>query len=261
MRLRRALALVAASSLIACGLSAIGTGETADAGADGDTAPVRSKDSAAPDACASCPSGFECTAGVCSDEARRHFTQAGNPDGNWTWAYRARPDAATLPYAVTHTESTNAGIIAWSTSDASLTPSVFFNPDATAVNVFNKSVTMGPFGLAFHPGPNDENSVVRWTAPRAGTYRATVDLRGLSGGNGSLHTTSTATVARGDTILAVTLIGGDGGPNSDDAGARKLALGALNFYAGDVLDVRLGYGANGNYFSDTTGVDVTITTP
>ncbi len=49
------------------------------------------------------------------------------------WAYRSKLDAATLPYAVTHTESTQAGLLVWSESDASLTPAVFYNPNDAAV--------------------------------------------------------------------------------------------------------------------------------
>ncbi len=85
--------------------------------------------------------------------------------------------------------------------------------------------------------------MIRWTAPRGGLYRAVVNLRGLE--VGSQRTTSRVTVARGDTILALTSIGGDGGAGGDDGGARTLSFAGLQFRAGDTLDVRLDWGDNG----------------
>jgi hypothetical protein len=108
---------------------------------------------------------------------------------------------------------------------------------------------------------NDENSVVRWTAPATATYGVTVTLRTLSGENGSQRTTTGVTIVHGDALLAVTNLGGDGGGGLDDARARTLSAGIISFAAGEVLDVRLGYGGNHNYVSDTTGIDVFITTP
>lgn len=268
-----AVALVLVSSG-ACGLTQMGSGAPEDASSDaapadvagdptvddaladdaGDDAPDAAPPrDAAPDACASCPPGFACAAGVCADDARAHFSTTTNPSGNWTWAFHLpEAGAGTVPYPTFFTDNTQMGVEVWSRAAGSWTPAVFYNPSDAAVHPYG-TLTVDPGELAFHPGPLDENSVVRWTAPTARTYRATVNLRGLSGWNDAQPTSTGVTVLAKNAVLATVQITGPLAP--------PINVPPAAFAAGETIDVRVDFGQDGNYGFDSTGVDVHVVAP
>jgi len=195
--------------------------------------------------------------GICIDEAARSFTLAANPSGNWTWSYRlddASAPVTKLPIAFVH--DAQAGLHAWTRVVGTLEPAVFFNAKDASVNAYG-SFTMQAFELAFHPGALNERAVIRWTAPATNastSYAVTVVVRGLSGLNASPPTTTGITIAKNNQPLAVALL-----PLADaSSGPRKLEIPASTFQKGDVLDVLLDFGPNGNYGFDSTGVNVTV---
>jgi hypothetical protein len=51
----------------------------------------------------------------------------------------------------------------------------------------------------------------------------------------------------------------DGAVNGFGPSSDRSFVKALNLHAGDVLDFAAGFGANGNFLNDSTGLDVTIT--
>ncbi len=95
--------------------------------------------------------------------------------------------------------------------------------------------------LHLHPGPNDENSVVRWTAPASGVADLTVIFEGLNP-NG---TTTEAHVWHNGNALYEASVNGFG-ESSRVAFQRITAV-----VVGDVIDFGVGYG-NGSYTSDST---------
>jgi hypothetical protein len=124
-------------------------------------------------------------------------------------------------------------------------------------------------GLSFHPGPNGENAIVRWTAPSAGTYHVNATFMGE---DPQPTTTDVAVYHRAATatkkLFGADVIGYCGippafYPNSFSGGCSGPSpmphfAGDLVVAAGDAIDFSLGYGING-YGYDTTGVDVVVT--
>ncbi|MBO0698168.1 MAG: hypothetical protein J2P46_07225, partial [Zavarzinella sp.] len=88
-----------------------------------------------------------------------------------------------------------------------------------------------------------EHSVVRWTAPAAGTY----DVAALFTGD-DLTSTDVHVWHNGVSIFDGTVNGFRSGPYFETA---------VTVAAGDTIDFRVG--PNGNFFSDSTGLDAVIT--
>lgn len=123
--------------------------------------------------------------------------------------------------------------------------------------VFNRSddplawsgIKWEPRSLSFHPGPNGEFSVIRWTAPAKGEYQIDSAFAGIDG-----QTTTDVHVLRDGKSLF------DGFINLNGQGKRTPFQSSAHLEAGDNLDFVVGYG-NKDYRFDSTGMDATITGP
>jgi len=242
---------------VACGIDAVGT-------AIGLDLPPASTDGGL-DACLGCPIGFTCGASGCTDLARTHFTLAANPSGAWTWGFRDRDaSAGTFAACTVRVHDDVNGIDQWTTKEGGVTPGVFRNPSAAVIHPYG-SFTMLPSQIAFHPGPQDQRAIVRWTAPAPRIYAAHIEVVGLSGYMGAPPTTTNVTVTQtlegGTSTVGSMNVGGDGGLGEAGVGPFSLDVGPTAFAAGDVIDVAVDFGTNGNYGFDSTGVDVTIQAP
>jgi RHS repeat-associated protein len=102
--------------------------------------------------------------------------------------------------------------------------------------------------LSMHPGQHGENAVLRWTAPEAGIYRIAGRFEGIALG-GSI--VDVAILYNSATALLSADIGSFGE-------TRPFSL-LRTVAAGDTIDFTVGFGANNNFISDTTGLAVTIT--
>jgi RHS repeat-associated protein len=102
--------------------------------------------------------------------------------------------------------------------------------------------------LNLHPGAAGERSVVRWTAQRAGTYQIAGRFQGLDI-NGT--TTDVAVVHNGATNLFT--------GNVTGYGAQQAFAVTVTVQAGQTIDFRVGWGGNGNYGADSTGLTATVT--
>lgn len=237
----------------------------ADALADADADPDDSAPDGAFDACSSCPVGFACSDGACTDYARTHFTLDANPSGGWTWGSRDKDASAGtfVPYTIGEVDSIN-GIEQWVAVTGTVTPGVFRNPSNMVIHPY-ASFTMTPLQMAFHPGPLNQRSIVRWTAPATRDFGARIVVVGLSGYNGAQPTTTGVTVTKtvdgGTSVLGSVNVGGDGGLGDAGIGPFTIDLAPAPFAQGDVLDIAVDFGTNGNYGFDSTGVDVTIVAP
>jgi hypothetical protein len=96
--------------------------------------------------------------------------------------------------------------------------------------------------LAFHPGPNNEMSVVRWTAPAQGEAEVTVKFVGLAD-----KTTTDVHVVHNKAALF------DGQLNLNGAGNETHCEKKIAVAAGDTIDCVVGWG-NGSHGGDTTGL-------
>jgi hypothetical protein len=100
--------------------------------------------------------------------------------------------------------------------------------------------------LDLHPGPSGEYTVVRYTAPAAGTYSVVGQFVGLD------SATTNVFVVLNNTFIFTGTING--------AGSTAPFNFTMPLIAGDVLDFAVGWGVNHNYTSDSTGLQGTITT-
>jgi hypothetical protein len=110
-------------------------------------------------------------------------------------------------------------------------------------------VCVPPAFLNVHPGPNDELTVVRWTAPTSGNFFFQGVVVGLD--RGGPTTTGFYLVHNSSDILFSTQIN-----------VYRLPVTfhhVLTVSAGDTLDFAVDFGQNGNYFGDSTGIQFMVT--
>jgi len=119
-----------------------------------------------------------------------------------------------------------------------------------AYNGTNSTVYTGaiiqPGEIVFHPGPNGEKSIVRWTTPNSGSY----DISATFSGADYFGATSTDVhvLDNGTSIF-------DGNVNGNSSISYHKTW---NLAAGDTIDFTVGYGTNGNYYNDSTALDAVI---
>jgi hypothetical protein len=104
--------------------------------------------------------------------------------------------------------------------------------------------------LNFHPGPNGEISVVRWTCPAAGNYRIDSAFRSLRVG-GPATTTDIHVLLNNAPVF-------NGVINAHYADGEFPYLANLEFHACDTLDFAVGRGENNEYSYDSSGIRATI---
>jgi len=126
-------------------------------------------------------------------------------------------------------------------------PSVTHNATNNIINCGGAGgIDLQPGELAFHPGINNEHSVIRWTAPMSGVFSVTSTFQGRDrdGCSTDVH------VFHNSLELYIATVSGTGIP-------QQVALSDLDVSAGDVIDFTVGYGGNG-YLNDTTAIDARI---
>lgn len=101
--------------------------------------------------------------------------------------------------------------------------------------------------MSLHPGQAGEYSYVRWKAPAGGTYLVEASFTGIDFGGG----TTDVHVLHNGISLFDGLVNGYGSTAS-------LPVTPVTVLAGDTLDFAVGFGSNGNYYFDNTGLTATI---
>lgn len=104
-----------------------------------------------------------------------------------------------------------------------------------------------PIGqLHLHPGQGGEVSVLRFVTPTAGQYSLSASFIGL---DRSPTTTDVHVLLNSVSLFDGAVAGFKSGPAYQTV---------LTLQAGDLVDFAVGFGNNGNYFSDTTGLTAQI---
>jgi len=164
------------------------------------------------------------------------FSATSNPNGSWSYGWSLNRGSL---FNLDTSSSNVSGLEVWNFGG----PDVFYNPTSSTINPAGTN-PIPPGTLAFHPGPNGENAIVRWTAPTAGSYNiaATFTGRDFVGPT----TTDVAVLLNGSQLW----VGEVTGYLADVSfSAAPLALNA-----GDTIDFTLGFGTDGNYYYDSTGL-------
>jgi hypothetical protein len=174
------------------------------------------------------------------------FSFASNPTPNGLWQYGFTPPGADGPLTLyTHRDSP-IGLSAW--RDAT-DPNVIKNETGNDL-VFNGEILFPATDfLHFHPGPNGERSVVRWTAPAAGAYQIAAVFRGLRIDDGCGQTVDVHVLHNGTELYRADI--------SSSRDVRSF-FGTRTIAVGDIVDFQVGQGPD-SYICDSTGLKATIT--
>ncbi len=130
-----------------------------------------------------------------------------------------------------------------------LFPFVMVNTTAAPI-VRAGMLNLNPGDMELHPASNGELAIVRWTAPTTGTFSISATFEDLNPSTGNSADGAVGSiVVNGLVQFTNTWI--NGGP------AVSVALPNLNLNAGDKVDFAVGM--NGNYASDSTRLNATIT--
>ncbi len=167
-------------------------------------------------------------------DAAADFADA-NPNGAWSYGWTATLGSDWHFYPEVNFPS-NA--IRWhdSSIESMGAPSLWKNTGT------GSQYGVGPGQVSLHPGPANQYSVLRWTAPFAGSYA--VNAQFFTGDGGDTD---------GNVLpMALSIFFADT-TNTNPAYSHLLTLSA-----GDTLDFVVG--SKGSFYSDNTPVNVTITT-
>jgi hypothetical protein len=172
------------------------------------------------------------------------FSATSNPNGVWRYGYSLTLGSP----LILHTNRLNSfGVDIWRTAIALGVPAAFHNPTANAIGLGTPVIDAG--GLALHPGPQNQYGILRFTAPLAGDYRISGSWYGqdITGTTTDVHI-----LANGVQVFAGAVNGF--GPGTGPSFNTTASLGE-----GGYLDFAVGFGANGDFLYDSTGLSAQIT--
>jgi hypothetical protein len=176
------------------------------------------------------------------------FSPTNNPNGVWSYgdlSPGAAPNAATFNLYTGHGNTAGLNFVGVDNNGLSDPPYVSHNPTNSTINV--STVTYGPGQAGFHPGPNGEYSVYRFTTPVTGSYSVSALFTGIDHGG---TTTGVYVLDNGLSLFS----GNINGYLNTASYSTTLTLAA-----GDRVDFVVGFGSDGNYFNDSTALAATLT--
>lgn len=180
-----------------------------------------------------------------ADNIVADFSASNNPNGHWSYGYTPTLGGTFTPFTVSGL-GCGGTIDVWTTSSGY--PVVDHNNSGTT-QTCSGTVSVPTNVLGMHPDNSGGEAVVRWTAPNSGTY----SIQGLFEGLDFAYPTSTDVHILLDSSTSLF---------SGSIGSFNIPLNfsvsqALN--AGDTIDFIVGFGSDGNYIGDSTGLAGTIT--
>jgi hypothetical protein len=199
------------------------------------------------------------------------FKISSNPSGQWSYgstpsvggAFTVFARTAQIPYQVSHgavaewvgTYFSGFELFPYVTKfygDPGTTVSVTNACNAVTCSIENPGVTIverSADGVGVHPAPPGLGyATIRWTAPASNTYFFTVSFFSIDVNVGA---TTDVHVLRNSVSLFSGFVNGIGSVQNWSTGTAGIAL-----TAGDVIDLVVG--PNGDFGSDSTGVDAEI---
>jgi fibronectin-binding autotransporter adhesin len=184
-------------------------------------------------------------------DAADDWSTSNNPNGVWRYGSEIGPGSTFNLYTnnapqvyASNMSSWNAGV----TGGPWQQPSVLHN-DASHDSTYSAggfSFTLAPNQLAFHPGPDGQLSVVRFTAPTTADYGMSGSFTGVDQGNKDVFLR-----INGAHALSTGLHG---------YGAVTFSMQSLNLNAGDTVDLMVRMDPLAGYHFDTTGIDLRLQT-
>ena len=168
-----------------------------------------------------------------------------NPSGAFTYGFKTSTLGAFTAYTLTG----SSGSLEFHTANVGgdNTPGVYHNGGAAFTG---GSVTYLAGETGFHPGPNGEISVIRFTAPTAGEYTLASRFYGID----NVGTTTNVNVVLPGYAVTFNV----GAITGTRAPSERTFDAVLNLLAGDFVDFQVDR-ANGNYAFDSTAIDASLT--
>jgi len=171
------------------------------------------------------------------------FSTASNPNDVWTYGYSTTLGGLLIPY---DQPSNSGGIQAWRSTIVQTfgTPVDFNNPTDGAVVTCDFCIALPAHTAAFHPGPNGEFSVYRFTTQIPGIYVVDATFGGLDHGGTDVHI-----LDNGTEIYSADITMGSSIHHSE---SRTLLLG-------ETIDFAVGVGTDGSFLFDSTSINGSLT--
>jgi len=183
------------------------------------------------------------------------FSIKNNPNGTWSYGWSTALGTQFIPYAETDTLAYDSVLVdRYKNSQFDLRfpyPGILHNSSKERIS-FGSDITttvIDPNEVYFHPGPQGQYSIVRWTAPKSGIFTLDTTFAGIdffgAGTKVDVH------VLRNNSSLFDAYI-----DNPGDENARTYRE-TLVVETGDTIDFVVGFG-NGNFFNDATSLAVSL---
>ena len=180
-------------------------------------------------------------------DAAADFSLASNPNGVWSYGYENSLGLSLQLYdKATVDVLGRVGLDSWNSSALGIDPNVIHNRTNKALTFVSATWQAGE--LSFHPGPNGQFSVIRWTAPNAGEFNLSAMFSGIDFVGPT--TTDVHILQNGNSLLSADVLTYGPGPSFSNI---------LSVKAGDTIDFAVGFGPDGNYGFDSTGIAATLT--
>lgn len=180
-------------------------------------------------------------------DAAKDFSATSDPNGAWSYGYENTLGGAFNLYVTQYAPTVN--IRGWNKNISLTVPFVEKNFGTTQGSFAD--VVLQPGQLIFHPGPNNEFSIIRFTAPTTGLYTLNAGFTPVTT-NGT--TTDVHILNNGTSLFSGLVTGTYNAPKSAPSFSNN-----LNLNSGDIVDFAVGYGTNKNFSSDSTGITASFT--
>jgi hypothetical protein len=143
---------------------------------------------------------------------------------------------------------TDGGLSYWQKNIWLRVPIVWHNESSITKADSSGKIVLAPGAMAWHPGPNGEYSLIRFTVPSAGQYEINSYFYGadLNGVTTDVH------ILYDSVSFFDGNVTGFGEPTTGPVGFT------VSLQAGDRIDFAVGYGNNRNFTSDSTGISAQI---
>jgi hypothetical protein len=181
-----------------------------------------------------------------SYNAAGDFSIGSNPNRAWSYGWSTNLASGFIPDTISSNNYIGSSLIGWLGNQhaGDGVPTVLKNPTASPITLV--STTFQPGQLALDPGFSGQDALIRWTAPSSGTFSINATFSGLS--------------ALGDTADVHILHNGVSFFDAAVVGSPSPATysGLQSITAGDTITFAVGFGSNGNYNEDITGLSASI---
>jgi hypothetical protein len=189
------------------------------------------------------------------------FSLTDNPNGVWQYGYSATRSLAPDQFRLSEHVDDKGAVAFWHPSKdgegQGYYPYIAFNKTKAIDGTQGWAIRAGE--VAMEASNSGQYSLVRFVAPKAGTYQVTVRFEGIHTG----PSTTDVHVLHNATPLFDTDIDGYGGDSTfhEVQGLSPVAsyTGVVRLKKGDNITFAVGYGKNQSHYGDTTGLIAQIT--